>query len=333
MTLRQSILMALKENNGEWLSGEVLSASLDLSRTMIWKQIKQLKAEGYVVESSSKKGYRLVACPDILSADEVCPGLITEVFGRRDYFYYPSIDSTNRQARILASQGYPEGTVVVADMQTDGRGRRGRSWYSPAGQGIYMSLILRPRIPLKEISRISLMPAVALAETLQEELGLAARIKWPNDILINHKKIAGILSEAITDMDGIEFVVIGMGLNINNPESDFPDDFRTDPTSILTEMKQPASRVRILQSLLAKLEYHYQLLQKGDFAETLAAGRRMSMVIGQKVSLETSQGIVTGRAVDIDENGFLLVDEGSGVQHTVISGEIEVLADKSANVL
>ena len=333
MTLRQSILMALKENNGEWLSGEVLSASLDLSRTMIWKQIKQLKAEGYVVESSSKKGYRLVACPDILSADEVCPGLITEVFGRRDYFYYPSIDSTNRQARILASQGYPEGTVVVADMQTDGRGRRGRSWYSPAGQGIYMSLILRPRIPLKEISRISLMPAVALAETLQEELGLAARIKWPNDILINHKKIAGILSEAITDMDGIEFVVIGMGLNINNPESDFPDDFRTDPTSILTEMKQPASRVRILQSLLAKLEYHYQLLQKGDFVETLAAGRRMSMVIGQKVSLETSQGIVTGRAVDIDENGFLLVDEGSGVQHTVISGEIEVLADKSANVL
>lgn len=333
MTLRQSVLMALKEKNCEWLSGEVLSASLDLSRTMIWKQIKQLKTEGYVIESSSKKGYRLLACPDILSADEVCPGLITEVFGRRDYFYYPSIDSTNRQARILASQGYPEGTVVVADMQTDGRGRRGRSWYSPAGQGIYMSLILRPRIPLKEISRISLMPAVALAETLQEELGLAARIKWPNDILINHKKIAGILSEAITDMDGIEFVVIGMGLNINNPESDFPDDFRTDPTSILTEMKQPASRVRILQSLLAKLEYHYQLLQKGDFVETLAAGRRMSMVIGQKVSLETSQGIVTGRAVDIDENGFLLVDEGSGVQHTVISGEIEVLADKSANVL
>ncbi len=325
MTLRESVLLALKEKSGDWLSGEVLSTSLDLSRTMIWKQIKQLKTEGYVVESSSKKGYRLVSCPDILSADEVCPGLITEVFGQRDYFYYPSIDSTNQQARMLASQGYSEGTVVVADMQTDGRGRRGRSWYSPAGQGIYISLILRPRISLKEISRISLIPAVALAETLQEELGLDARIKWPNDILINHKKIAGVLSEAVTDMDGVEFVVIGMGLNINNSTSDFPDDFRTVPTSILAETKQPVSRVKILQSLLAKLEHHYNLLQNGDFSITLTAGKRLSMVIGQQVNLETSRGWVTGQAVDIDENGYLLVHDGAGGVHTVISGEIEVL--------
>lgn len=328
MTLRESVLLALKEENGNWFSGEALSVTLRVSRTMIWKQIKQLRTEGYIVEASSKKGYRLVACPDILSAEEVLPGLKTEVFGRKDYFYYQEIDSTNQQARILASQGYPEGTVVVADAQTAGRGRRGRDWYSPAGQGIYMSLILRPHMPLKEISRISLMPAVALAETLQEELDLPAQIKWPNDILINKKKIAGILSEAITDMDGIEFVVIGMGLNINNAESDFPDDFRNHPTSVLAEKKQNASRIKILQCLLAKLEQHYQRLQAGDFTEILMAGRRLSMVIGQQVSLETNQGLVTGRAVEIDENGFLLVKDGSGTLHTVISGEIEVKSDK-----
>jgi len=328
MKLRESVLLALKENNGEWLSGEGLSASLNISRTMVWKQIKQLQAEGYVVESSSKKGYRLVACPDILTAEEVCPGLTTEILGRGDYFYYPSVDSTNKQARILASEGYPEGTVVVAEMQTEGRGRRGRNWYSPAGQGMYMSLILRPHIPLKEISRISLMIAVAVAETLQEELGLPARIKWPNDILINNRKIAGILSEAITDMDGIEYIVIGIGLNINNPYSDFPDDFRTDPTSILAEKKQIVSRVKLMQSLLAKLEQHYFILQAGNFAETLSTGKRLSMVIGQMVSLETSQGLVTGRAVDIDDDGYLLVDDGSGVQHKVISGEIEVLPSR-----
>jgi len=172
------------------------------------------------------------------------------------------------------------------------------------------------------------MIAVALAETLQEELGLPARIKWPNDILINKRKIAGILSEAITDMDRIEYIVIGIGLNINNPESDFPDDFRTNPTSILAEKKQSVSRVKIMQSLLAKLEHHYFMLQKGDFTETLATGKKLSMVIGQMVSLETSQGLVTGRAVDIDEDGFLLVDDGSGVQHTVISGEIDVLPSR-----
>lgn len=325
MTLRESVLLALKEKNGEWLSGEALSTSLNVSRSMVWKYIKQLQTEGYKVESSSRKGYRLVACPDILSGDEVCYGLNTEVLGRRDYFYYPRIDSTNKQARVLASQGYPEGTVVVADMQTEGRGRRGRSWYSPAGQGIYMSLILRPHIPLKEISRISLMTAVALAETLQEELELPARIKWPNDILINNRKVAGILSEAITDMDGIEYIVIGIGININNPENDFPNDFRTDPTSILAEKKQPAARIKLMQSLLAKLEHHYFMLQNGDFGQTLATGKSLSMVIGQVVSLETSKGLVTGRAVDIDDNGFLLVDDGSGVIHTVISGEIDVL--------
>ncbi|HWQ76750.1 MAG TPA: biotin--[acetyl-CoA-carboxylase] ligase [Syntrophomonas sp.] len=324
MTIRTTVLQALKERKGEWISGEALSGKLDVSRTMVWKHVKQLQGSGYEIESSSRKGYRLVACPDVLSPDEVKDGLTTDLLGRGEYFYYSSIDSTNNQARTLAAEGYAEGTVVVADTQTEGRGRRGRNWYSPAGQGIYISLILRPQMPLKEIPRISLMIAVAVAETLEKELALPARIKWPNDILINGRKVAGILSEAVTDLDGIEFVVAGIGLNINNPMRDFPNDFRTDPTSVLAETKQPASRVQILQSLLASLEKYYFILQQGNFTDILQRGRQLSMVIGQRVSLEDGGRLVSGRAVDIDENGFLVVCDATGENHTIFSGEIEV---------
>jgi len=325
MTLREAVLLALKEKKGEWLSGETLSENLNVSRTTVWNQIKALLAEGYEVDSSPKKGYRLSSPPDILSPAEVCPGLTCKVFGKTEYLYYQDIDSTNTRARVLASTGYPEGTVVVADMQTAGRGRRGRSWYSPSSQGIYMSLILRPVLPLKEISRISLLTAVAVAETLEEELNLPARIKWPNDILINDKKVAGILSEAVTDMDGIEYIVIGIGLNINNQLQDFPSDFRTTPTSARVEDEHPVSRVKVLQGLLARLESRYFNLLAGSFEGTLQKGKSLSVVIGQELRLDTINGFLVGQAVDIDDNGFLLLCDESGIVHTIISGEITIL--------
>ncbi|HEX3011626.1 MAG TPA: biotin--[acetyl-CoA-carboxylase] ligase [Syntrophomonadaceae bacterium] len=325
MNIREAVLSALKDKQGEWLSGEELSELLNVSRTTVWKHVKALQAEGYEVESSSKKGYRLMVPPDLLSTDEVCPGLSTEVFGQGDYFYYQEIDSTNKAARRLASDGYPEGTVVVAEKQLEGRGRRGRSWYSPVRQGIYLSIILRPALPLKEISRISLLTAVALAETLETELNLPARIKWPNDILVNNRKIAGILSEAVTDMDGIEYIVVGMGINVNNPAEDFPDDFRIIPTSVFKENLHTVSRINILQILLERMEYHYFKLLQGDFTFTLDKGRRLSLVIGQQVRLDTMNGFVEGLAIDIDESGFLLVKDDKGGVQTIMSGEIDIL--------
>lgn len=325
MNLRDKILAALKENAGEWVSGEALSEMLEVSRTTVWKQIKSLEAEGYEFDSSTKKGYRLSNPPDLLSPDEVCPGLQTRVFGREKYVYYREIDSTNNRARDLASKGYPEGTVVAAEMQTDGRGRRGRNWYSPDSQGIYVSLILRPVLPMKEISRISLLVAVAVAETLENELNLEARIKWPNDILIDNKKICGILSEAVTDTDGIEYIVIGIGININNQLQEFPDDFRTVPTSARAENKQPCSRIKILQGLLANFEQHYFNLLNGNFTETLEKGRSLSLAIGQKLRLDTINGFIEGQAIDIDDNGFLLLRDQSGIIHTIMSGEINII--------
>ena len=325
MTLREAVLAALKEKKGEWVSGEALSESLKVSRTAVWKHIKTLLAEGYEIESSPKKGYRISAPADLLSPEEVWPGLATKVFGRQEYFYYREIDSTNKRARVLASEGYAEGTVVVAEMQTAGRGRRGRSWFSPANQGIYVSVILRPLLPLKEISRVSLVAAVAVAATLELELNLQPRIKWPNDVLIDNKKISGILSEAVTDMDGVEYIVVGIGLNINNQIQDFPADLRTPPTSALAEHGRPNSRIKVLQGLLLHLENYYQQLLAENFAMTLDKAKSLSMVIGQEVRLDTVNGFTLGKAIDIDDSGFLLVRDQEGTIHTVMSGEISVL--------
>ncbi len=325
MKLRQAILNTLKENPGVWVSGEALSENLNVSRTTVWKQIRHLLNEGYAIESAPKKGYRMTGTPDLLSPDEVQPDLATKVLGRQDYFYFREIDSTNNYARNAAQQGAPEGTVVVAEMQTAGRGRRGRTWFSPAAQGIYMSIILRPVMPLPQLSRIPLMAAVALAETLRAIPGLDARIKWPNDILIHNRKIAGILSEAVADMDGIDYVVAGFGININNDPSEFPLDLRMPATSVQAEQHQSLSRVRLLQILLYNLELRYKQLLAGDFDLILNKARDLSMVIGQDVRLETSEGSVIGRAIDLNQDGYLVVAGPNGTIQTVMSGEIEVV--------
>lgn len=330
MNLNNAVLAALKENQGKWLSGESLSESLKVSRTAVWKQIKALQAEGYIIESSTKKGYLLSASPDLLLPAEVCPGLETQVLGQTHYIYYPEVDSTNIRARELAAQGYPEGTVVAAEAQTSGKGRRGRSWFSPAGQGLYFSVILRPRVPLRDISKVSLVAGLAVAETMEAELNLKPVIKWPNDILINNRKVAGILAEAVTDMDSVEYIVLGMGLNINNQMQDFPSDLQVRATSALAECGTVISRARILQTLLKRLEYHYSLFTGNDFRQVLDKIKSRSIVIGREVRLDTVNGYIIGQAIDIDDNGFLLVRDREGATHTIMSGEITVLPQSSS---
>lgn len=261
---------------------------------------------------------------DILSAEEVKSGLATKILGQEHYIYCRIIDSTNKYARTLAEEGYPEGTLVIAEEQTAGKGRRGREWYSPLSRGIYMSIILRPDLPLRQMPRLSLMAAAALAEVLVET-GLKPGIKWPNDVLVNGKKIAGILAEVITGRDGIEFIILGIGININNPVDEFPDDLRTPPTSIMAELGIPGSRVELLQKLLLSLEQHYELLLTDDFTSILEKARRLSTVLGQKVQFDENGANLAGIALDLDENGFLLVRDEKGKIHTVVSGEIDSL--------
>ncbi len=259
---------------------------------------------------------------DSLMPEAVVTGLMSRVFGRREYFYYREIDSTNNRALELAADGYPEGTVVVAETQTAGRGRRGRTWYSPPRHGLYLSVILRPQLPVREIPRVSLVIGVAVAETLEAAFQLPARIKWPNDILINNRKIAGVLSEVVTGSQGIDCIVTGIGLNINNPLQDFPGDLRTAPTSVLAEKETPVSRVRVLQELLMHLETRYYQLLEGNFNGILDKGKSLSTIIGKEVEYDSQNGPAIGQAVDIDDNGFLLVKDKWGKIHTVTSGEV-----------
>lgn len=324
MQLYDKVLQALKEKKGEWVSGESLSDALAVSRTAIWKQIKTLQAEGYIIDSSPKKGYLLSASPDLLLPLEVGPGLETQVLGQTNYLYYPEVDSTNIRARELAAQGYPEGTVVVAETQTNGRGRRGRNWYSPAQAGIYFSVILRPLVPLRDISKVSLVAGLAVAENIEAQLGLRASIKWPNDVLINNKKVAGILAEAVTDMDSVEYIVLGIGLNINTPIQDFPDEFQARATSAGAECGTSISRVQVFQGMLKYLEYYYFLFKDNKFSQILAKIKDRSIVLGQEVRLDTVNGYLMGQAIDIDDNGCLLVRDQEGI-HTIMSGEITIL--------
>lgn len=326
MAFREAVLAAIKEKRGEWVSGEVLSWSLKVTRTTIWKQVKTLQAEGYAIETSPKKGYRLAALPDILSPEEVLRGLKTEVFGKEHYCYLKEIDSTNNYAKKLAAQGYPEGTLVIAERQTAGRGRRGRQWHSEPGQAIFMSLILRPALPIKELSRITLFIAVAVVDTL-ERFGIKSGIKWPNDVLINGRKIAGILTEAVTDMDGIEYIVTGIGLNVNNRIADFPEEFRGIATTMREEAGQSIPRVEVLQEFLWQLERGYRQMISGGFGEVLEKVRSLSLVIGRDIKIDSVNGITTGRAIDIDNNGFLMVRDSEGNIHNVMSGEILLKED------
>ena len=321
MSLPKGVLRVLYDNQGRWVTETSLCEVLRVPAETIRELVQGLQNEGYQVQNLPDKGYRLVF-RDFLLPEEVSRGLMSHVFGCRGYFYYREIDSTNKRALELAADGYPEGTVVVAETQTAGRGRRGRTWHSPPHYGIYLSVILRPKLPVREVPRVSMVIGVAVAETLEVEFNLPARIKWPNDILINNRKVAGILSEVVTSSEGVDCIVTGIGLNINNPLQDFPGDLRTDPTSVRAENEIPVSRVRVLQNLLMRLENRYFQLLGGDFSGILNKGKSLSMVLGQEVKYDMPGGLDVGQAVDIDDNGFLLVKDKSGKIHTVTSGEV-----------
>ena len=253
---KERILSSLKANQGRWLSGQFLSDDLKISRTAIWKQVRTLRGEGYVILSSSRKGYQLREVPPRLLPAEIRSGLKTRCFGQGEIVWLEEVDSTNTRAKDLARQGAEEGTLVVAEGQQSGRGRRGRRWYSPSGAGIYVSLILRPRISPSEAPQINILAAVAVAEALLKLTGMDVRVKWPNDIMVGSKKLAGILTEISADLEGVDYLVMGLGLNVTS--RGFPPDLCETAGSILSETGCSVSRIGILQEILAGFETLYR---------------------------------------------------------------------------
>ncbi len=320
MGSRDRILKYLRKRKGEWVSGESLSEGLEISRAAVCKHIRTLRKEGYDIGSSTGKGYILKEIPDLLLPREILEGLDTAVMGRREIFYSSRIDSTNTKAKKIAEEGAGEGTLVVSESQTSGRGRRGRTWFSPPGQGIYSSLILRPEITPSQAPKITLLTAVVMAETLLSLTGLKINIKWPNDILVNRGKLAGILTEISADMHAIDYVVVGMGLNVNTMS--FPEGLANIATSILIETGRPYIRVPIIREYLKRFESYYDIFKKDGFATIISRWREIADIIGRSITVDTTGGRHTGEIQDIDDNGVLILKDGKGDFHRIFSGDI-----------
>lgn len=316
--LQQDLLLMLKQT-GTFLSGEELGSRLGLSRTAVWKRIERLRACGYLVAGSSRRGYRLPPEQDLLLPAEVMADL-PQQWLKGPVWHFVSLPSTNDLAKDFARQGYPEGSVLLAETQTAGRGRLGRAWESPLGTGIYLSLILRPPLPPTELPKLTLTAAVAVVEALKEVTGLEVGIKWPNDILLDGKKLGGILTEMETESDQMSYVILGVGLNINTQV--FPDYLQTLATS-LASTGRTYSRLGIVRAFLRLMDALYGNFLNQQFPEILDSWRRAAVTLGKPVTVKLGAQEISGLAVDVAPDGALLVEKPGGEIQRIISGEIQ----------
>lgn len=319
--MRNEILDYFRKADGNFVSGQQISKDLHVSRTAIWKHINVLKERGYIFESSTRKGYRLIYAPNLLTPLEIDSALHTETFGRH-VVYLESTQSTNEEAKKIAREGAEEGTIVVAEEQITGHGRLARGFYSPFAKCIWFSLILRPKFFPMEASKCTLLAAVGVCRGIRR-MGLAdAGIKWPNDILVHGKKLVGILTLMSASMEKIDYIIMGIGINTGIKKNDFPEDFREGATSFLNEGIN-VSRKDLLAAILGELEKEYSIAQNEGFDKVLDDWRALSVTLGQEVRVIFGDDSYTGKAVDIDRDGCLLVNTGSEVKR-VIAGDVSI---------
>lgn len=313
---QHEIIQFLRSAQG-YISGEEISRQLKISRAAIWKHMQSLRDIGYEIEAVPHLGYRLASSPDKLIADEILHGLTTKTFGR-NIIAHDSVDSTMDEAFHLGMDGAVEGTIICAETQTKGRGRLGRSWMSPKGKGIYFSLILRPRLSPNQMPQLTLMAAVSIAQAIKKNVGVAVAIKWPNDLLIDGKKVAGILTELRAEVDQMKFVVLGVGINVNSSASQLIET----ATSLKTSSGNTIDRVELLQEVLSHLERWYQSIHKGDFSKVLAVWRELSCTLHQRVRVTDGYGAIEGVAVDLDHDGALLIKQDDGKIIRRLAGDV-----------
>lgn len=319
--MTNDILKYLKKQ--EYISGEVLAKKLGVSRVAIWKQIQRLKNAGYKIIADQNSGYCLVSRPDLLLPQEIQNGLSTTYIGRKIY-YFPELKSTNIMAKEKAShkeEEINEGTVIISERQSAAKGRLGRNWFSPAG-GIWLSIILYPQLSPSYIPRITLMTAVAVVKAIERCTQIKAQIKWPNDILINNKKVCGILTEMSAELDLINWVVIGIGINVDIKKQEFPEDIREKTTSLKEVLGKEISRVRLVQMFLKEFERYYELLKRREISSILKEWKFYSHTLGKKIKINIGEQVITGEAIDVNEEGGLVLKKEDGELVELISGTI-----------
>ncbi len=319
MTVKSKILLQLKKADG-YISGEQLSSALGVTRSAVWKNIKALKADGYEIDSVRNRGYRLLSIPDLLNKDEIMNNTKTGLVGKR-LVVLDSVDSTNEEIKRLAAKGEESGTIVAAERQTAGKGRFGRVWTSENG-GLYFTLLLRPELPPNDISSITLAAGYAVCLAVREYTGLEAMIKWPNDIIIGSKKICGILTEMAAQSDRIDYVAIGIGININHES--FPDEIAHKATSLFLETGSKLDRNKFFSIVIECLDRVLEKFLVSLSTEDIKLFKKMCATLDRRVTIRKNGADISGIASDITTSGELIVTKEDGEKITVNSGEVTV---------
>jgi BirA family transcriptional regulator, biotin operon repressor / biotin---[acetyl-CoA-carboxylase] ligase len=320
MSLDAQILTALRTSAA--VSGAELSQELGVSRAAIWARIEELRSLGYDIEASPHFGYRLLSVPDLLHADDLRSRLPDVKVVGRDIRVFEETTSTNDVIEKLARDGVKEGVVVFAESQTKGRGRLGRKWISPAHKGLWFSVLLRPDLRPQATTQLTVAAVTALARAIESQTRLTANIKWPNDILINGKKVAGILTELTAELDHVKHVILGIGLDVNLTPADLPSDLRKIATSLKIEAGQSINRPDLAAALLRELDRDYVRTCSGQFEEVADEWEERCTTIGHEVTIRLGDRIIAGRAESLDDDGALLVRTQHGRLERIIGGDV-----------
>lgn len=319
--MKAEILSLLRER-GSYVSGQELCEHFGVSRTAVWKAINQLKKEGYCIQAVQNRGYLLVSEDEVFGQNELESRMDTKWAGHPVSFY-DTVNSTNLRAKLDADNGAPEGALVVADMQTAGRGRRGRTWSSPAGLNVYFTLILKPQYVPDKASMVTLVMALAVAEGIRETCGVEAGIKWPNDIVANGKKVCGILTEMSVERDFIHHVVIGVGINVGLQE--FAPELAATATSLQAECGRKVPKAALVANIMKAFEKHYEVFRgKADLSGLIGSYNEMLVNRDREVRVLDPKGEYSGIARGINEVGELLVELPDGRVEKVYAGEVSV---------
>lgn len=319
MAIKDRILYFLR--SGEFVSGEDLSVRLKVSRTAVWKSINSLKEQGYEIDSVTNRGYRLVSSPDVLTIGEISRELGTRLLGAK-LFSFDSVDSTNEEAKRQALAEAPDGSVFVSELQTGGKGRLGRNWSSPPGTGLWFSVLLRPGSIPARASVTTLLAGYAVRSAIRQTTDCPAMIKWPNDIVIGPKKVCGILTEMSAEMERVEFIVVGIGVNVNGAQ--FPGELKEKATSLFLQCGKTFRRAPLLGEILRRFEKLLEENRGGLSPDFLAEYKKSCVSLDRAVSFERNGVRLSGRSVDISPEGELVVAMPDGTLTTVFSGEVSV---------
>lgn len=315
------IVALMRGSAGAFVSGEAMSRTLGVSRACVWKYMEKIREDGFDIEAVPHKGYRIISEPDKLYGYLLSAGLGTRMLGKGRICYYEETESTNDRAYALAEGGGAEGLLVVAESQSRGKGRMERKWVSPAGGGIYLSIILRPRIEISRVPAITLVIALSVMRAIEKTCGLVCSMKWPNDVLVNGKKVCGILTEMKAQPDMVEFLIAGIGVNVNTPPSKLPPG----AGSLSSEGAGRVDRAELTRNLLEALEADYDVFRVEGFSEAVVEKcRAISAVLGKRIKVVEANSSFEGTAEEIDADGALIVRAAGGRRRKVFSGDVSI---------